>query len=366
MMKYRKGNCLVGQSGGPTSIINASAAGVIEAAIASPYIEKIYGAHYGIEGILNDDIFDFSKEDEENLKLLKYSPSSALGACRYKLKPYMKSIEEYERVFSQFKKYNIKYFVYIGRNDSMDTVDKLNSYAKSINFDINIIGVPKTIDNDLFGTDHCPGFGSAAKYVATSIIELSRDGAVYDNEIINIVEVMGRNAGWLAASSILAKTDIQMSPDMIYLPEVIFDVEEFITKLIEKFNKKKKLTVVVSEGIKDKSGRYICEIDTLNKDIFGHAQMGGVGDVLGNLIKEKVCKRVKVVELNILQRCAMHWASKTDIDEAYKCGLDAVEYALGGYTGKMVTLERVSEYPYFCKTGLIDIEKVANREKKYR
>ncbi|NLK98050.1 6-phosphofructokinase [Defluviitalea saccharophila] len=352
------GNCIIAQSGGPTTAINSSACGAIFEALNQKPIEKVFGARNGIEGILNEELFDFDEEDVEELKLLKTTPSSALGSCRYRLKQDDSS--DYERIFEVFNKYNIRYFFYIGGNDSMDTVKKIHEYAQKINYDIRVIGVPKTIDNDLVGTDHCPGFGSAAKYIATSILEMSHDADVYKSNIITIVEVMGRNAGWLAAASALTK-----ATDLIYLPEAAFDFERFEQDVRKVYEEKGKVMIVVSEGIKDKDGRYISTLESVGgHDNFGHAQLGGVGSVLERYVKENIEKRVKKIELNILQRCAMHYGSKTDIDEAYMVGQQAVLYGMQGKSGYMVGLKRVSNTPYVCETELVDINQVANFEKK--
>lgn len=358
-------NCLVAQSGGPTAVINSTLLGVVKTALESEKIDSVYGSIYGIEGFLKGKIFDFTKEDIREIELLKYTPSSALGSCRYKLKDFNEDESDYRNIFSNFEKYNIRYFFYIGGNDSMDTVDKLSRYAKIKGYDIKIIGVPKTIDNDLYGTDHTPGFGSAAKYVATSIMELSRDAAVYDKGIINIVEIMGRNAGFLAASSALAGYD-GVCRQLIYLPEIAFDMDKFLQDVSSAYEKHKKIIVAVSEGIRYSDGSFVFE-DKDNKahDKFGHSQMGGVGRILGRTVKDKICKRVKVIEFNVLQRCAMHFASKTDVEEAYKCGKDAVNYALAGESGKMVCINRICSSPYICETGLIDVSEVANKEKKF-
>lgn len=357
-------NCIFAQSGGPTAVINSSACGVIMAARENPYIDKVYGALYGIEGVIKEEFIDFTNEDEDEIELLKYTPSSALGSCRYRLKEYKDDKAEYEKIFKAFEKMNIGYFFYIGGNDSMDTVDKLSKYAAEKNIDIKIMGIPKTIDNDLPITDHTPGFGSAAKYIAASVMEIARDGAVYDKSIINVVEVMGRHAGWLAAAAALANRDKTGAPDLIYLPESVFSMDKFLEDVKRIYDEKNQVNVVVSEGIKDSEGRFISETNSgSQKDAFGHTQMGGVGEILGSIIKEKICSRVKVIEFNVLQRCAMHYASATDIDEAYMCGYQGVEYAVKGETGKMVGLKRTSNSPYKCDTMLIDISSAANKEK---
>lgn len=359
-------NCIVAQSGGPTTVINSSLCGVIKAAMESSQIERIYTASYGIQGLMKGNITDLTDVSMEEVELLKCTPAAALGSCRYMLKSWEESKEEYERIFRIFKEYEIGYFFYIGGNDSMDTVDKLSSYAETINSDIRIMGVPKTVDNDLYGTDHTPGFGSAAKYIAANIMEIARDTATYDKPAINIIEAMGRNAGWLAASAALARRDVIGAPDLIYLPEREFCIEKFIND-VEKCRKgKRQVTIVVSEGVKDSEGIYIAEYNSGKEvDAFGHIKMGGVAGILGDAIKDMIPGgRVKTIELNVLQRCAMHFASGTDIEEAYRCGYNAVTYALRGETGKMVILQRTSDKPYMCQTGLMAVGEVANREKK--
>lgn len=362
-MKYE--NCIVGQSGGPTTAINSSLCGVIEGAIASNKIKDVYGAINGIEGILNNEIIDFKKEDPREVKLLRQTPSAALGSCRYKLKNWQEDPQEYEKIFEFFRQNKIGYFFYIGGNDSMDTVNKLSDYAKHKGYDTRIIGIPKTIDNDLIGTDHTPGYGSAAKYIATSVMEIARDADVYNREIINVVEVMGRHAGWLAAASALAQTDIVLgAPHLIYFPEVPFSMEEALREIEDNYRQNKKMTIVISEGLRDKAGNYLQDkIASGKKDAFGHRQMGGVGNYIGNEIQKEICQRVKVIEFNVLQRAAAHFASKTDLDEAYRCGWDAVEYAIKGETGKMIGMKRVSNEPYKIETVPIVVGEVANKEK---
>lgn len=363
-MKYQ--NCIVGQSGGPTTAINSSLCGVIEGAMASDKIKKVYGAINGIEGILNNNIIDFGKEDPKEIKLLRQTPSAALGSCRYKLKKWQEDTGEYEKVFEFFRKNEIGYFFYIGGNDSMDTVDKLSSYAKEKGYNTRIMGIPKTIDNDLVATDHTPGYGSAAKYIAASVMEIARDAAVYDKEIINVVEVMGRHAGWLAAASALAKTDTVIgAPDLIYFPEVPFSMEKVLNEIAEAYKENKRMTIVISEGLKDEDGNYLQDkiaTDSVT-DAFGHKQMGGLGSYIGEKIQNQICPRVKVIEFNVLQRAAAHFASKTDIDEAYQCGWDAVKYAVQGETGKMIGMKRISNQPYKMETLPVPVGQVANAEK---
>ncbi|NLK20942.1 MAG: 6-phosphofructokinase [Epulopiscium sp.] len=357
-----KGNCIIAQSGGPTSAINASAYGAITEALASSAIQKVYGAKNGILGVLREELFDFEEEDKEELDYFKTTPSSGLGSCRYRLAHAKDDKKDYIRIFEVFKAHNIRYFFYIGGNDSMDTVSKLSAHAKKINYDIRILGIPKTIDNDLMGTDHCPGFGSAAKYIIGSTLECAIDASVYDSNIITIIEVMGRNAGWLAAAAALAKSKRFDVPDLIYLPEYPFSYENFEKDIKKVYSEKGKVLVVVSEGIKDSKGNYIEHMDTQDHDIFGHAQLGGVGSILGEYVKNHIEKRVKVVQLGILQRCAMHFASKTDIEESCYIGKRAVQYAIEGKSGYLVGIKRLANTPYKYDAELFEIEKAANSE----
>lgn len=357
-------NCLVGQSGGPTAVINSSLLGVIRGAEYSADIDKIYGAKHGIEGILNNNIYDLTMEDAEEIELIKYTPSSILGSCRYKLADLEEDESDYKKIFKIFSKYDIGFFFYIGGNDSMDTVKKLNNYAQQKGYDINIIGIPKTIDNDLMGTDHCPGYGSAAKYIATGVMEIIRDSIVYDKEVVHIIEVMGRHTGWLAAASILAQNDYLGSPELIYLPEVPFDKDTFLKETEDQLAKKKKITIVVAEGIKDIKGRYIVDSGVAEHDEFGHSQMGGVANLLGKWVKEFLCNSVKTIELNIMQRAALHSVAGTDLEEAFKVGIEAVKFAVAGETGKMVALKRINNNPYKIVCEVVPVEIVANKEKK--
>ncbi|MDF2614602.1 MAG: 6-phosphofructokinase [Clostridia bacterium] len=358
------GNCIVAQSGGPTSVINASACGVIMEAFKQECIQEVYGAQNGIEGLLNQELFDLRREDIRQIELLKHTPSSALGSCRYHLPSLAEDETTYKKIFEIFEAYNIKYFFYIGGNDSMDTVHKISGYAKQIGYSLCAIGVPKTVDNDLMHTDHCPGYGSAAKYIATTISEMAEDANVYKSNIITVVEVMGRNAGWLAAAGALAVKDNEKLADLIYLPETVFDFKKFHKDVETLYKEKGKVLVIVSEGIRNAEGGYIAEQQAQQHDIFGHTQLGGVGQALGNYIMHHITKRVKVVEYGILQRCAAHCASETDISEAYMLGREGVKEAVKGNTGCMIALHRVGNKPYTCTTLLVPLEKVANFEKK--
>ena len=366
-MQTLKGNCLIGQSGGPTAAINASLVGTIEQASASPMIQNIFGSVNGIEGILNNKIIDFSDHitSDEELYLLKHTPSAYLGSCRFKLPSIQQDINVYTRIFEIFEEYNIRYFFYIGGNDSMDTVLKLSEYAKLIHYPINILGVPKTIDNDLAVTDHTPGFGSAAKYIATSMLEISRDSEVYYLESVTIVEIMGRNAGWLTAASVLARTSYNASPDLIYLPEVPFSIDKFIEDIKNIQLHKKSVIVAVSEGIKDEAGQYICAGSSEGcTDGFGHKILGGTAKTLESIVKQKLKCKVRSIELNVLQRCAAHLTSKTDLDEAQEIGKQAVLAGTKGATGKMMTFDRSNGPDYQISYGSIDIREIANVEKK--
>lgn len=359
-------NCLVAQSGGPTPIINASLQGVIEAALKNEEIDKIYGARFGINGLMDEMICDLTEERKEDIALLKNTPSSILGSCRYKLNNLDIDTSDYEKIFKIFKKYDINYFFYIGGNDSMDTVAKLNQYAEFKDIDLTVMGIPKTIDNDLLITDHSPGFGSAAKYIATSVMETTLDSRVYQRKNVHLIEVMGRHAGWLAAASALAGETGLQTPDLIYFPEIPFSTDKFVEDLKKKAEEKDNIIVVVSEGIKDEDGNYISAGKSSQHDQFGHKQMGGAARSLVPYIKEYVYDRVKVIEFNVLQRAANHVASKVDAEEAYACGSQAVKFALkGSASGKAVVIKRVSNQPYQSKIELAEVEKIANREKKF-
>ena len=364
-MKNLVGAAMFAQSGGPTSVINASAAGVFIEALKQEKITAVYGAAHGIRGVLEEDFYDISKEDIEELLLLKNTPSSALGSVRYKLKDAKKDDTDYKRIVEVFKKYNIRYFFYNGGNDSMDTCNKISKYIKKSGWDCNVIGVPKTIDNDLFGTDHCPGFASAAKYIATTVMEVCLDAKVYDTPMICVIEAMGRNAGWLTASSMLAGYK-GLGPDLIYLPEVAFDVEKFVAdvKAVLARNNNKCI-VVVSEGIKDKDGKLVCElVGSVARDSFGHAQLGGVAQTLANLLKEETGFKTRAIELSLMQRCGAHLASKVDVEETFRAGREAVKAACRGTTDKMVVYKREEkDGKYKCKYSLVNLKLAANTEK---
>ena len=358
-----KGNAIVGQSGGPTTVINASLAGVIKGALNSSVIDIVYGAQHGIEGVMSESFVNLSErfKDPAMLELLINTPAAYLGSCRHRLPKEFN--ETFENIFKTFKKYNIAYFFYIGGNDSMDTVLKLSQYAKQIDYPINIIGIPKTIDNDLAITDHTPGFGSAAKYIASSIREIARDAQVYDNNTVTIIEIMGRNAGWLTAAAALAREEKEASPHLIYLPELAFDVDKFISDIKKVSQKYKNVIAVVSEGVKTKDGKYVCEGAGDIVDSFGHKQLSGTARVLADIVHEKFGWKVRSIEFSLLQRCAAHLASQTDLTEAEQIGTAGVETAIKGETGVMMYFKRVSQNPYKVEILYHDISKIANVEK---
>ena len=364
MSKKLIGSCIFGQSGGPTAVINASAYGVIRAALDAEEITKVYGAAHGIKGVLDDKLYVMDEEDPKELELLLHTPSSELGSCRYKIADPEKDDTDYKRILEIFKKYNVRYFFYNGGNDSMDTCNKISRYMESVGYECRVMGVPKTIDNDLFGTDHCPGFASAAKYIATSCMEINKDARVYDNGMITIVEIMGRHAGWLAASAALA-SEFGSGPDLIYLPENDFDMDKFLADVVSIYEKTGKVLVAVSEGIHYADGSFVSEAKTSATDGFGHAQLGGLATLLAEIVKAKTGAKVRGIELSLLQRCGAHLASATDINEACAAGKEAVEQAVQGTTGKMVAFERETvDGQYHCKLVLLPLSSVANYEKK--
>ena len=360
-----KKNVIVAQSGGPTVAINASLAGVIDAVIKSEAYDTIYGSVYGILGIMNNNLINLSRQAAQIpnfIDTLKTSPAMYLGSCRYKLPNYEEDTDAYAFIFNQFKKYNIGAFFYIGGNDSMDTVLKLSQYSKQIGSDIRIIGIPKTIDNDLCITDHTPGYGSAAKYVASSILEIAHDTFIYSVQSVTIVEIMGRDAGWLTAASALARNSYNSAPHLIYLPEVAFDQTQFINDVKEQLSKRNNVIIAVSEGIQDKNGNYI-SASTATNDQFGHSQLSGTGKSLEYMIKESIPVKVRSVEINVLQRCAAHLSSLTDLNESFSLGAHAVHYAKQGQTKCMLTLNRISNHPYSVSIHTADIEDIANEVK---
>lgn len=360
-------NLLVAQSGGPTAAINATLVGILQEAGICGKIDKIYGAKYGIEGAIKDNLIDLSElmSDYEKLDTLAYTPSSALGSCRFRMKDWRQDEAPYKSIIETFKKYDIKYFIYIGGNDSMDTVDKLSVYCGMNGLETKVMGAPKTIDNDLNLTDHCPGFGSAAKYIATTIAELERDISVYDVPAVTIVEIMGRNAGWLAASSALARVNGQNGPDLIYLCEKEFDTDKFLSDVKNKLSEKPGVLVTVSEGIKDKTGAYISDIISSGAvDNFGHKYIAGAARALEQLIRSTIGCKVRAVELNLMQRAAAHIASETDIKESIMLGQKALSCAINNETGRMAAIKRISNNPYLVEYVSVPVSEVANHEKK--
>lgn len=357
-------NCMVAQSGGPTVAINASLAGVIAGVRQSGKYDVCYGAINGILGILNERYLNLTEvvNDDEKLERLKVTPAMYLGSCRHKLPNYKDDDSPYVFIFNQFAKMNIKVFFYIGGNDSMDTVLKLSDYAAKINSDIRIIGIPKTIDNDLCMIDHTPGFGSAAKYIASTMLEVAHDTFIYAVKSVTIVEIMGRDAGWLTASSALARNSYNTAPHLIYLPEVAFDKEQFLNDIREKLKTLNNVIVAVSEGIRDENGDYITASKAV-ADQFGHQQLSGAGKALEFLVKENIGVKVRSVEVNVLQRCAAHMASKTDLDESFTLGKKAVSLAEEGITASMVILERISNMPYQVRYDHAPIAGIANEAK---
>ena len=364
MAEKLTGACIIGQSGGPTAVINASAYGAIKAALEAEEITQVLGADHGITGVLADKLYDMGLEDPQELELLKSTPSSELGSCRYKLKQPEVDDTDYKTILEVFKKHNVRYFFYNGGNDSMDTCDKISRFMATSGWDCRVMGIPKTIDNDLFGTDHCPGFGSAAKYIATSCMEVSKDSRVYPTGQVTIIEIMGRHAGWLAGSAALG-TKFGAGPDLVYLPERVFDMEAFLSDVERVYNENGNCLVAVSEGVHFADGSFVSEAQTSATDGFGHAQLGGLAARLADIVKERTGAKVRGIELSLLQRCGAHLASKTDVEEAELAGRIAVESAVAGETGKMVAFERVYEDgKYTCKTKLIPLTSVANAEKK--
>ena len=361
-MNALKGACIIGQSGGPTAVINASALGAIQTALQCEHVTRVLGAANGIEGVLNERLYDMALEDPEELELLKYTPASALGSCRYKMADPSVDDADYRRLLEVFRKYDVRYFFYNGGNDSMDTCNKISKFMQQSGYECRVIGIPKTIDNDLYGTDHCPGFGSAAKFIATSCMEVHQDLRVYDKGRVTIVEIMGRHAGWLAGSAALA-TYAGAGPDLVYLPEVPFNMEEFWQNVNGIYRSKGSCMVAVSEGVRHADGRFIAESG--DKDVFGHTQLGGLGAMLAESVKRQTGAKVRSIELSLLQRCAAHLASETDIEEAVMAGRAAVENAVAGITDKMVAFERGTvNGRYACKTKLLPLTEVANAEKK--
>ncbi len=363
-MEKLTGACIIGQSGGPTAVINASAQGVIQTALKADCITRVLGAAHGIKGVLEDKLYDMAQEDPAELDLLKFTPSSALGSCRYKLADPDKDDTDYKRILEIFKKYNVRYFFYNGGNDSMDTCNKISKYMQKVGYECRIMGVPKTIDNDLNGTDHCPGFASAAKYIATSCAEVWQDAHVYDTGMVTIIEIMGRHAGWLAGSAALASLT-GCGPDLVYLPETDFDMERFLADVKAVYDQSGNCLVAVSEGIHYADGTFVSEAKTSATDGFGHAQLGGLASHLASAVKEAFGVKVRGIELSLLQRCGAHLDSETDAEEALLAGSAAVQAAVEGFTDKMVAFRCTrGEDGYRCETILEPLDIVANFEKK--
>ncbi|MGN0348516.1 MAG: 6-phosphofructokinase [Roseburia sp.] len=362
-MKQR--NCIVAQSGGPTVAINASLAGVISGVAESSMYHTVYGSLNGILGILNDELInltELSKEQPDFLECLAKTPAMFLGSCRHKLPHYLDDDSSYVFLFQQFETYEIDAFFYIGGNDSMDTVLKLSEYGKKIGSPIRIIGIPKTVDNDLCMTDHTPGFGSAAKYLAASLLEIAHDTFIYAVKSVTIVEIMGRDAGWLTAAAALARNEYSDAPHLIYLPEVPFDPEDFLLDVKRLLFERNNIVIAVSEGLRDVSGNYISASEQ-SLDTFGHKQLSGVGKTLEFFVKEKLGVKVRSVEINVLQRCAAHLASATDLQEAAILGKKAVALSEEGVTASMVTINRISNTPYQVEYGYAEITHIANEAK---
>ena len=363
-----KGNVIVGQSGGPTAVINSSLAGVYKTAMERGF-NRVYGMRYGIQGFLDEQYIDLSDHirNELDLELLKRTPSAFLGTCRYKLPEIHEDKSVYERIFELLDKLEIEVFIYIGGNDSMDTIKKLTDYSLLTGAKQKFVGCPKTIDNDLAITDHTPGFGSAAKYIATSTKEIIRDamGFSYKKKNVNIIEIMGRNAGWLTGAAALCASEDCEGPDLIYLPEVTFDIDLFVAKIKKLLEKKDVVVAVVSEGIKTKDGRYVCENSAGSEttDAFGHIQMTGTASYLAGVVQRELGCKTRAVELSTLQRAAAHLASKIDVDEAFNVGGACVKAADEGSTGVMVVIERMSDDPYQSSTGVYDVHRIAHDEK---
>lgn len=361
-------NLLVAQSGGPTAAINATVAGVITAAMASGEVDEIWGAVNGIKGVLEERFVNLREQisNTQDLDVLCQTPAAALGSCRFKLKNIKEDSSQFEEIIRIFRKHEIAYFIYAGGNDSMDTVDKLSAYCKEQGItDISVMGAPKTIDNDLVGTDHCPGFGSAAKYIGTTFAELERDCHVYDTKAVTIVEVMGRNAGWLTATSALARNNGGPGPNLIYLCEPEFSVEGFLRDVKKELESHDSVLVAISEGIKDANGVYVSEqVQSGAVDTFGHSYIAGSARVLEDAVRTEIGCKVRSIELNLMQRCASHIASAVDIQESRMLGMTACQMALEGKSGLMAAVERVSDAPYEVRFVGVPVSQVSNQEKK--
>ena len=367
-MEKLYGNAAVGQSGGPTAAINATLSGVIRGALAAAekgVIHKIYGMRNGIEGLCEQRLVDLGKifTDKQTFSDLEHTPAAALGACRKKLPPPERDDPVYACILDVFKKYDIRYFFYIGGNDSMDTVMKLRVYTDRVGYAMRIIGVPKTIDNDLEGTDHTPGFGSAAKYIATSVKEILCDCAVYTVGAVTITEIMGRDAGWLTAAAALPRLSGGRAPDYVYLPERVFDMRNFFADIRAALAVHPDVVIAVSEGVRFADGTYVCEGIAKKVDAFGHTQLSGTGNALCMAIREEIGCKTRAVEFNTPQRCASHIASAADLRESVAIGRKAVEFALRGVSGHMMTFVR-SQTGYKITVGSVDVNEVANKVRR--
>lgn len=353
-------NIAVAQSGGPTCAINASLVGVFRESLKEPSIDAIFGSINGIEGIIDNHLVDLKSmiRTNEDMELLRQTPSTVLGSCRYKLPDYNEDAAIYEKIVATLKQRNIGAFFYIGGNDSMDTVNKLSEYFAQIGLDIKVIGIPKTIDNDLCVTDHTPGFGSAAKYVATTMHEITRDSIVYSIPSVTIVEIMGRHAGWLTASSAVLHAMGETAPHLIYVPEADFSIDSFLADVRQEMSKHKAVIVAVSEGIEVPEGVQSGVVDN-----FGHKYLSGIGKYLEDVVRTNIGCKVRSIELNVMQRCSSHLASKTDIEESEAVGAAGVRTALNGVTGKVMVFRRVTDEPYTVVIEAADSIEVANREK---
>ena len=360
-----RGSCIVLQSGGPTAVINASLYGVIKEVKKSKNITNFYGSLNGIFGVINKNLIDLNNQNDEELELLKATPGAILGSARLCL-PEDLSDEIYQQILETLIKLDVRYMFLIGGNDSMDTANKLSKFLKKVNYECNVLGVPKTVDNDLSMTDHSPGYGSAIKFVGNVFAEMKEDISCYKEGKVTIIEVMGRDAGWITAGSKLASLNGK-GPDLIYLPELAFDYDVFLKEVSEIYKKQRHAVVAISEGIKDTNGNYVLNklVKDNSDDLFGHTQLGGAAAVLATMVKQQLKLLVRNVELNLPQRCASHIVSQTDVKEAIKCGQSAVKFALKGETGKMVSMQRVSENPYKIGYTCIDLDEIANKVKEF-
>jgi 6-phosphofructokinase 1 len=359
------GKALVAQSGGPSTVINSSLCGVIQQCLTSDCIDAVYGAHNGIIGVLTEDLFDITRERPDVIEGLRRTPSAAAGSCRYKLKGLEESRRDYERILAVFRAHDVRYFFYIGGNDSMDTADKIVTLAAETNYDLRVMGVPKTVDNDLAETDHTPGYGSEVKYLATTVMESGRDTeALYTFDTATVVEAMGRNAGWIAAGAAIAARSEEDAPHLVYVPEIPFSIDRFVSNVKETVKRLGRVVVLAAEGIRDAKGNYVtAQSGKFAKDSFGHVQLGGVAETLQAIIEKEVGIKCRFNKPGTAQRNAMHFASLTDVNEAYLVGAKAVKEAVAGRSGFMITLIRESDDPYQVTTGRANLSVVANGEK---